>query len=206
MISSDGAPRRHQQLHRHQHLRPRHPRHGRAGDHRHGAGRATHGGHHHHGCRRADHPPATASGTYQWIDLSGRRCRRSDLAQHRPGRQHRPTRYTLVARRPAHDDQGDRVSFTDRRQQHRDADQRGDGHVSAAPNTPATGAPTITGTAQVGQTLTAVTTAIMDADGLTTSATRTSGSGWTAAPRRTSPRRRRAPTRWWRPTWARRSR
>ena len=39
--------------------------------------------------------------------------------------------------------------------------------VSAAANTPATGAPTITGTAQVGQTLTAVTTGIMDADGLT---------------------------------------
>ena len=36
------------------------------------------------------------------------------------------------------------------------------------PNTPATGAPTITGTAQVGQTLTAVTTGITDADGLTT--------------------------------------
>ena len=35
-------------------------------------------------------------------------------------------------------------------------------------NTPATGAPTITGTAQVGQTLTAGTTAIMDAEGLTT--------------------------------------
>ena len=34
-------------------------------------------------------------------------------------------------------------------------------------NNPATGAPTITGTAQVGQTLTAGTTAIMDADGLT---------------------------------------
>ena len=35
------------------------------------------------------------------------------------------------------------------------------------PNTAATGAPTITGTAQVGKTLTAVTTGIMDADGLT---------------------------------------
>ena len=34
-------------------------------------------------------------------------------------------------------------------------------------NTPATGKPTITGTAQVGQTLTAVTTDIMDANGLT---------------------------------------
>ena len=39
--------------------------------------------------------------------------------------------------------------------------------VSAAANTLATGAPTITGTAQVGETLTAVTTAIMDAEGLT---------------------------------------
>ena len=38
---------------------------------------------------------------------------------------------------------------------------------AAAANTLATGAPTITGTAQVGQTLTAGTTAIMDADGLT---------------------------------------
>ena len=34
------------------------------------------------------------------------------------------------------------------------------------PNTPATGAPTITGTAQVGETLTASTTGISDADGL----------------------------------------
>ena len=40
--------------------------------------------------------------------------------------------------------------------------------VSSAANNAATGAPTITGTAQVGQTLTAVTTAVMDADGLTT--------------------------------------
>ena len=39
--------------------------------------------------------------------------------------------------------------------------------VSAAANNLATGAPTITGTAQVGQMLTAVTTGIMDADGLT---------------------------------------
>ena len=39
--------------------------------------------------------------------------------------------------------------------------------VSAA-NTPATGAPTISGTAQVGQTLTAATSGIMDSDGLAT--------------------------------------
>ena len=41
------------------------------------------------------------------------------------------------------------------------------GTVGGTTNTPATGAPTITGTAQVGQTLTAVTTGILDADGLT---------------------------------------
>ena len=39
--------------------------------------------------------------------------------------------------------------------------------LAGVPNIPATGAPTITGTAQVGETLTAVTTGIMDADGLT---------------------------------------
>ena len=43
-----------------------------------------------------------------------------------------------------------------------------DATTGTGTNTPATGAPTITGTAQVGQTLTAVTTAIMDADGLNT--------------------------------------
>ena len=44
-------------------------------------------------------------------------------------------------------------------------DNDGDGPVTG--DTPATGAPTITGTAQVGQQLTAVTTGIRDADGLT---------------------------------------
>ena len=42
------------------------------------------------------------------------------------------------------------------------------GHkVDGSPNSPATGAPTITGTARVGETLTAVTSGITDADGLT---------------------------------------
>ena len=41
------------------------------------------------------------------------------------------------------------------------------GTVLTTPNTPATGAPAISGTPQVGQTLTAATTAIMDANGLT---------------------------------------
>ena len=39
--------------------------------------------------------------------------------------------------------------------------------TTAATNNPATGAPAITGTAQVGQTLTAATSGIMDSDGLT---------------------------------------
>ena len=60
-----------------------------------------------------------------------------------------------------------RVSFTDDASNAETLTSAATAAVSAAPNTPATGAPTITGTAQVGQTLTAGTTAIMDADGLT---------------------------------------
>ena len=59
------------------------------------------------------------------------------------------------------------VSFTDDANNPETLTSAATATVSAAPNTPATGAPTITGTAQVGQTLTAGTTAIMDADGLT---------------------------------------
>ena len=74
--------------------------------------------------------------------------------------------YTLVAA-----DQGTtvkvRVSFTDDASNAETRTSAATAAVSAAPNTPATGAPTITGTAQVGQTLTAGTTAIVDADGLT---------------------------------------
>ena len=74
--------------------------------------------------------------------------------------------YTLVAA-----DQGTTikvtVSFTDDASNAETLTSAATAAVAAAPNTPATGAPTITGTAQVGQTLTAVTTAIMDANGLT---------------------------------------
>ena len=74
--------------------------------------------------------------------------------------------YTLVAA-----DQGKTikvtVSFTDDASNDETLTSAATAAVSAAPNTPATGAPTITGTAQVGQTLTADTTAIVDADGLT---------------------------------------
>ena len=75
-----------------------------------------------------------------------------------------------------------------------------DDTTTASTNTAATGAPTITGTAQVGQTLTAVTTGIVDANGLTSPGpTRTSGSGWTAR-RPTLRPRIRAPTPWSTPT------
>ena len=59
------------------------------------------------------------------------------------------------------------VSFTDDASNPETLTSAATATVSAAANTLATGAPTITGTAQVGQTLTAGTTAIMDADGLT---------------------------------------
>ena len=76
------------------------------------------------------------------------------------------TTYTLVAA-----DLGTtikvKVSFTDDASNPETLTSAATAVVSAAPNTPATGAPTITGTAQVGQTLTAGTTAIVDADGLT---------------------------------------
>ena len=60
-----------------------------------------------------------------------------------------------------------KVSFTDAANNPETLTSAATATVSAAANTLATGAPTITGTAQVGQTLTAGTTAIMDADGLT---------------------------------------
>ena len=62
-----------------------------------------------------------------------------------------------------------RVSFTDDAGNDEQLTSAGTGPVAAAPpppNTPATGLPTITGTAQVGETLTADTTGISDDDGL----------------------------------------
>ena len=61
------------------------------------------------------------------------------------------------------------VSFTDDAGHDEELNSAATAAVAAAPpppNTPATGLPTITGTAQVGNTLTAVTTGIEDADGL----------------------------------------
>ena len=73
--------------------------------------------------------------------------------------------YTLAA-----DDVGKtikvKVAFTDRRGYSETRTSVATGAVAAAPNNPATGAPGIIGTAQVGETLTVDTSGIADADGL----------------------------------------
>ena len=58
------------------------------------------------------------------------------------------------------------VSFTDDDGNEESLTSAATDAVDARPNSPATGAPTITGTAQVGETLTANTTGVADADGL----------------------------------------
>ena len=60
-----------------------------------------------------------------------------------------------------------RVSFTDDVGHDETLTSAATGEVEALPNRPATGAPSISGTAQVGETLTADTSGIADADGLT---------------------------------------
>ena len=60
-----------------------------------------------------------------------------------------------------------RVSFTDDASNEESLTSEATTAVAARPNTPATGAPSITGTAQVAETLTADTLGIADADGLT---------------------------------------
>ena len=60
-----------------------------------------------------------------------------------------------------------RVTFTDDEGNAETLTSAATGVVAPRPNSPATGAPTIGGTAQVGQTLTASTSGIADADGLT---------------------------------------
>ena len=60
-----------------------------------------------------------------------------------------------------------RVSFTDDADHEETLTSAATGVVTAKPNSPATGAPTIDGTAQVGETLTALTNGITDEDGLT---------------------------------------
>ena len=60
-----------------------------------------------------------------------------------------------------------RVSFTDDADHEETLTSAATGVVAAKPNSPATGSPTIDGTAQVGETLTVLTNGITDADGLT---------------------------------------
>ena len=60
-----------------------------------------------------------------------------------------------------------RMSFTDDRGYEETLTSAATATVAGRPNAPATGAPTISGTAQVGETLTADTTGITDAEGLT---------------------------------------
>ena len=60
-----------------------------------------------------------------------------------------------------------RVTFTDDWDTQETVTSAATGTVAPRPNSPATGAPTITGTAQVEETLSAETTDIADADGLT---------------------------------------
>ena len=95
--------------------------------------------------------------TYQWIRVNGTEA---DIAGENS------STYTLVDA-----DLGTtlkvKVSFTDDASNSETLTSAATAAVSAAANTLATGAPTITGTATVGQPLTAGTTAIMDADGLT---------------------------------------
>ena len=62
-----------------------------------------------------------------------------------------------------------KVAFTDRRGYSETRTSVATGAVAAAPNNPATGAPAIGGTAQVGETLTVETSGIADDDGLTNS-------------------------------------
>ena len=59
-----------------------------------------------------------------------------------------------------------RVSFTDDADHEETLTSAATAAVAARPNSPATGAPTIEGTAQVGETLTALTNGITDEDGL----------------------------------------
>ncbi len=60
-----------------------------------------------------------------------------------------------------------RVSFTDDRNHQETLTSAATGVVAAKPNSPATGAPTISGAAQAGETLTADVTGVDDEDGLT---------------------------------------
>ena len=101
----------------------------------------------------------TAEFTYQWLRNDGDA---STNIQDATG-----SGYTLTSA-----EQGKtvtvKVTFTDDAGHQESLTSDPPGAVEAAPNTSATGAPTITGTARVGETLAADVSAIVDADGLDT--------------------------------------
>ena len=101
---------------------------------------------------------ANVSYSYQWIRNDGGADSNISGATH--------SSYTLAA-----DDEGRTIkvqfSFTDDTGNGETLTSAATAAVVARPNNPATGAPSITGTAQVGETLSADTSAIADADGLT---------------------------------------
>ena len=98
-----------------------------------------------------------ATFSYQWVSNDGTADR--DIAGATD------STYTLVAA-----DEGKtirvRVSFTDDAANEESLTSDATAVVAARPNSPATGGPAITGTAQVGETLTADTSGIADDDGL----------------------------------------
>ena len=100
---------------------------------------------------------SNASFSYQWISNDG--SNDADIAGATG------STYTL-----AEADQGKaikvKVSFTDDAGNEESLTSNATAAVAAKPNTPATGLPTIAGTAQVGETLTAGTSGIKDEDGL----------------------------------------
>ena len=101
---------------------------------------------------------ANVSYSYQWIRHDG--SSDTDIADATD------STYTLVDADDGKTIKID-VSFTDDAGYGETLTSAATATVEAAPNTLATGAPTISGTAQVGQTLTANTSGIGDADGLT---------------------------------------
>ena len=109
-----------------------------------------------------------ATFTYQWLaddtDISGATSSTYSLTT---GEQGKAIKVTVTFT----DDAGNSESLTSTATAAVAAspgnDDIGTNDVEPPANTPATGAPTISGTAQVGQTLTASTTGISDADGLT---------------------------------------
>ena len=105
--------------------------------------------------------------------------------------------YTLVDRDGGRSGMWLWVTYTDDAGHEQRVTSESIGVVAPRPNSPATGTPAITGTAQVGETLTADTSGIADADGLTpTSPTPTSGFPMTGPRTQTSRVRRTLPTPW----------